>query len=82
MTQVRPKSHIQIALQSIDAFLNDGTLDTSEINKMLATAMADGHIDDNEKRTLQSIFAHAAKSELSSEAKALIESLKLRHGLG
>lgn len=82
MTQIKPKSHIEIALESIKVFLNDGTLDVAELNFLLGLAMRDQQIDADEKRVLLSIFAQAEKSGLAPAVAARIAEVKLKHGLG
>lgn len=82
MTQAITKSHIAIALQSIDAFVNDGKVDASELQKMLDTAMADNQIDAEERRVLSKVLIHARQAGLDAETTALVASIKARHGIG
>jgi uncharacterized membrane protein YebE (DUF533 family) len=81
-SQIKPKSHIEIALKSIDAFRNNGKLDRDELQGMLDIALKDGQIDEHEKRTLLSIMIQGAKAGLEPDTMALIETIKRRHGLG
>ena len=75
------KSHLAIALQSIDAFANNGKLDAHELQHMLDTALTDGEID-AERRVLAKIVAQAAPTSLDAETIALLVKLKMRHGIG
>lgn len=76
------KSHLAIALQSIDAFANNGKLDAHELQRMLDTALTDGEIDAEERRVLAKIVAQAAPTSLDAETIALLVKLKMRHGIG
>jgi len=76
------KSHLAIALQSIDAFANNGKLDAHELQHMLDTALTDGEIDAEERRVLAKIVAQAAPTSLDAETIALLVKLKMRHGIG
>jgi|GEM_PF-4626706 len=82
MTQAIPKSHIAIALQSIDAFVDDGKIDVIELQKMLDTALADNQIDAEERRVLGKVLIHAKQAGLDAEASALVDTIKARHGIG
>jgi hypothetical protein len=82
MTQIIAKSHIAIALQSIDAFVNDGRINAAELQKMLDTALADNQIDAEESRVLSKVLLHAKQAGLDAETTALVASIKARHGIG
>ena len=82
MTQATPKSHIAIALQSIDAFVDDGKLDADELQKMLDTALADNQIDAEERRVLGKVLMHAKQAGLDAETTGLVATIKARHGIG
>lgn len=81
MSDIKPKSHIEIALASIKVFLDDGTMDLSELNFLLGLALRDNHIDADEARVLKSIFAQAQKGSLSPVVAARIEEVKRLHKL-
>ena len=81
MTQPKPKSHIEIALESIKVFLNDGTLDVAELDVLMGLALRDQQIDADEKRVLLNIFRQAELGELAPTVRARIEEVKLKHGL-
>ncbi len=75
------KSYIEIAIESIQAFANDGKLDAAELQRMLDIALRDGQIDADELRVLGKIVAQAEKSPLDADVQALIAQIRLRHGL-
>jgi uncharacterized membrane protein YebE (DUF533 family) len=72
------KTYIQMVLQSIDIFANDGKLDSAELQKLMDIALRDGQIDAEERRVLNKIFEQAEKSGVSAEVSALIEKIRAR----
>jgi uncharacterized membrane protein YebE (DUF533 family) len=72
------KTYIQMVLQSIDIFANDGKLDSVELQKLMDIALRDGQIDAEERRVLNKIFEQAEKSGVSAEVSALIEKIRAR----
>ena len=75
------KSYIEIAIESIQAFANDGKLDAAELQRMLDIALRDGQIDADELRVLGKIVMQAEKGPLDPDVQALIAQIRLRHGL-
>ncbi len=75
------KSYIEIAIESIQAFANDGKLDAAELQRMLDIALRDGQIDADELRVLGKIVGQAEKGPLDADVQALIAQIRLRHGL-
>jgi hypothetical protein len=78
MSLTNAKSHIKIALESIQAFANDGKLDLAELQKMLDIASADGVLDADEKATLRTIVAQAEKSEVTPDVASVLAVLKTK----
>ena len=75
------KSYIEIALESIQAFANDGKLDAAELQRMLDIALRDGQIDGDESRVLGKIILQAEKGPVDADVQALIAKIRQRHGL-
>jgi hypothetical protein len=75
------KSYIEIAIESIQAFANDGKLDAAELQRMLDIALRDGQIDADELRVLGKIVTQAEKGPVDADVQALIAQIRLRHGL-
>lgn len=69
-------SHLKLALASIKCFTDDGTLDEGEVNYLLGLAMADGHVDDEEKRVLASIFAKVNRDTVNRRTWERIVSVR------
>ena len=81
MNKIQAKSYIEMAIDSIQAFANDGKLDATELQRLLDIAMRDGQIDADEMRVLSKILTQAEKSPLDNETSALIAQIRARHGL-
>ena len=77
----QPKSHLVIALASIQVFTNDGTLDVAELQKLLDLALRDQIIDDDEKRVLDNIFKQAELGTLDADVKRRIDEARKQHGI-
>ncbi len=78
---IKPKSHIEIAIESTKVFLNDGNLDIAELNFLLGLAMRDNGIDEDEKRVLANIIRRAQTTPLDATTTAHIERIKAEYGI-
>lgn len=76
-----PKSHLEIALAAIPAFTNDGELDVAELEKLLALALRDRSVDEDERRVLGNIFKQAELSELDPMVRTRIDEARRLHGI-
>lgn len=74
-------SHIDIAVQSIGCFTDDGTLDSREVRSLLSLALRDGVVDEDEKRVLGNIFSKVSQGEVSPETWAIMKEAKATHGI-
>ena len=72
---------VELAYKSIGVFANDGKLDLQELNFLLGIALADGEIDDDEKRVLASIFKRVDEEQVSSAVWARIQEVRSKYGL-
>ncbi|MBN7135027.1 hypothetical protein A7A76_09680 [Lysobacter enzymogenes] len=77
----QPKSHLVIALASIQVFSNDGTLDVAELQNLLDLALRDDTIDEDEKRVLGNIFKQAELGPLDPEVQRRIAQARQQHGI-
>jgi hypothetical protein len=75
------KSHLNIALQSIKCFTDDGKLDEVEINFIMGLALADNVLDEDEKRVLSNIFRRAGQSNCSALTAARIIEIKKKYSI-
>lgn len=72
---------IELAVASISMFADDGTLDKGEVESLLRTALADGQIDDDERRVLGNIFSKVKESDVKPEVWQLISKARKQHGI-
>jgi tellurite resistance protein len=79
--QKSAKSYVEMAIDSIQAFANDGQLDAQELQHLLDIALRDGQIDADEMRVLGKILTQAEKSPLDAETTALVAQIRARHGI-
>lgn len=69
-------SHLEIAMASIACFQNEGRLDESELDKLVAIAERDGSIDPDEARVLNSIINKVKPEEMDDSMRARVEALR------
>lgn len=74
-------SWIELAVASISMFADDGTLDRGEVESLLRTALADGTIDEDERRVLGRIFSKVKESDVRPEVWQLIAKAREQHGV-
>lgn len=79
---IKPKSHIEITIESMKVFLDDGKLDVAELNFLLGLALRDNGIDEDERRVLKNILAQAEKSPMDASTRAHVEYVKSEYDLG
>jgi len=74
-------SYIKLNVAAMTFFMDDGTIDMGELEGLLALALQDGVIDDDEKRVLGRIFGQVEPCDLSAEVLARIMEIKKKHGI-
>jgi hypothetical protein len=78
MSKIR--SHLAIAVTSIHVFSDDGKLDLTELEKLLAPALRDEVVDEDEKRVLGNILAPAEGDGVAAEVQARIDEVGAKYG--
>jgi len=73
--------HLEIAYTSMTLFQDDGTLVEEEFNKLLDIALKDGHVNDEEKRILNSILARLKDDEITYSFKQRIVEVKEKYNI-
>ncbi len=74
-------SHHEIAIASIPVFSDDGRLDLAELEKLLALALRDAVVDEDEKRVLGNILTRAERDGVDQDVQARIDQVRQQHGL-
>lgn len=74
-------SHLDIAVESISCFTDDGTLDAGEVRRLVGLALRDGVVDDEEKRVLGSIFKRVTQGEVTADTWAAMQEARAKHGI-
>lgn len=75
------RSHLDLALASINVFLDDGRMDLEELERLLGLALRDGVVDEDEKRVLGNIFRRAEEAGVSAEVRQRIAEARRRHDI-
>lgn len=69
-------SYIDLAVSSISMFMDDGTLDRVEVEKLLRIAFADGELDADERRVLARIFDRVDRARVTDDVWQLISTTR------
>lgn len=70
------RDYLEMTFHSINCFADDGKLDVYELNQILAIALKDGVVDDNEKRVLSNIIGRLNEAELDGDLLSKIEKIR------
>lgn len=73
------RDYLEMTFHSINCFADDGKLDVNELNQILAIALKDGVVDDNEKRVLSNIIGRLNEVELDGEMLSKVEEIKAEY---
>jgi hypothetical protein len=74
------RSHHEIAISSIHVFSDDGRLDLAELEKLLALALRDEVVDEDEKRVLANILTRAERDGVAADVQTRIDELRAKYG--
>ena len=75
------RDYLELSFKSIQCFADDGRLDARELDKLLAIALKDGVVDDNEKRVLNNILDRLGDHELTASMQKRIDQIREQHGV-
>ncbi len=78
MSKIR--SHLEIAVISINVFSDDGKLDLAELEKLLALALRDDVVDEDEKRVLGNILTRAERDGVAADVQTRIDEVRAKYG--
>lgn len=77
----RLPDHLQLALAAIPAFVDDGRLSLDELEHLLALALRDAVIDDEERRVLENILDRAERDGVDADVQTRIAQVRSAHAL-
>ena len=81
MYAVSGSSFLEITYKSIECFANDGKLLPNELESLVALALKDGVVCDDEKRVLRNIIGRLTASELTADMLDKLDELKKKYGI-
>jgi dUTPase len=64
-----------MVFRTIQCFTDDGVLDVEELDQIVAIALADGVVDDAERKVLKSIIYNLTSKDLTPELWKRVEQL-------
>ncbi len=76
------RDYLEMTFRSVRCFADDGVFSEQDFNEIVAVALRDGAIDDNEKRVLVKIIATLGPAELSPAVRQQIAQLNSQYQLG
>ena len=65
----------------LSALANDGIIDEGELSYIKSLALADGVLDEKEKKVLKRVFALVDKDKLSAAAQSELKAFRDRYNL-
>ena len=71
----------EMMFRTIKCFSNDGRLDVNDLNQIVKIALADGVVDDAERKVLKEIIFNLTSSDLTPEMWTRVEQLVAHYGL-
>lgn len=74
-------SFLEITYKSIECFANDGKLLINELESLVALALKDGVVCDDEKRVLKNIIGKLTTDELTPNMLDKLTELKKKYGI-
>jgi hypothetical protein len=79
MSEIDDRSEIAIAAEK--CFADDGTLDLGELNVLLALALRDSRIDEEEKRVLGDVLSRVSEANVTPVVWARIQEIEKMHNI-
>lgn len=71
------RDYLELSFRSIQAFADDGKLDSKEFDELISIALRDGEIDANERRVLGNILDRVRPEEIDAELGRKIHDLQV-----
>jgi hypothetical protein len=74
------RDYLELSLESIKCFADDGKLDADELAKLLAIAQRDGAFDTNELRVLRNVISRIRPEEFTGPMRGQLAILAQKLG--
>ena len=74
-------SHSEIAMAAVKCFADDGTIDLGELNSLLALALRDNQIDEEEKRVLGNVLSQLTEANVTPVVWQRVQEIERRYNL-
>jgi hypothetical protein len=74
------RDYLELSLESIKCFADDGKLDADELAKLIAIAERDGTFDNNELRVLRNVISRLRPEEITGPMRAQLAILAQKLG--
>lgn len=74
------RDYLELSFRAVECFGNDGRLDASELDRLIAIAERDGRFDVNEVRVLKNIIGRIRPDEVDAAMKARLDALAKQLG--
>ncbi len=71
----------EMIFRTVKCFSNDGRLDMNELDQIVKIALADGVVDDEERKVLKNIIYNLTSKDLSPEMWTRVEQLVAHYAL-
>lgn len=74
------RDYLELSFRAVECFGNDGRLDASELDRLVAIAERDGKFDANEIRVLKNIIGRIRPDEVDEAMKERLAALAKKLG--
>jgi hypothetical protein len=74
------RDYLELSLESIKCFADDGKLDADELGKLIAIAERDGVFDQNELRVLRNVISRLRPEEITGPMRGQLAILAKKLG--
>ena len=74
------RDYLELSFRAVECFGNDGRLDATELDRLIAIAERDGRFDVNEVRVLKNIIGRIRPDEVDAAMRARLDALARQLG--
>ncbi len=74
------RDYLELSFRAVECFGNDGRLDATELDRLIAIAERDGRFDVNEVRVLKNIIGRIRPDEVDAAMRERLDALARQLG--